>query len=127
MGVTHGPRPAIQAAPLGAGLSPVIRALGVVSFALVLAAGAGCVQPNVATMPTISLRMAGSPPEALVVIDEEAVGQLDFIALHGVALPPGLHHVSVKARGYFTWDREVEAKPGGPPIRVDVALVPVPD
>jgi hypothetical protein len=127
MGVTRGPGPVTQAPRVGAGLSPVIRALGVASFALLLAPAAGCVQPNVATMPTISLRMAGSPPEALVVIDEEAVGQLDFIALHGVALPPGLHHVSVKARGYFSWDREVEAKPGGAPIRVDVALVPVPD
>jgi hypothetical protein len=76
---------------------------------------------------TISLRMQGTPPEAMVIIDEEAVGQLDYIAAHGVALPPGLHHVSVKAHGYFPWDREVEATPGSAPIRLEVALAPVPD
>ncbi len=71
--------------------------------------------------------MQGTPGDALVIIDEEAVGALYFIALRGVALPPGVHHVSVKARGYFPWDREVEAHLGDAPIRLDVALTPVPD
>jgi hypothetical protein len=100
------------------------RALGFYLFAWLLAA---CAEPRTAAKPTVSLRIQGTPPEALVIIDEEAVGQLDFIGLHGVALPPGLHHVSVKARGYFPWDKEVEAKLGEPPIRVTVTLVPVPD
>ena len=39
-------------------------------------------------VPTISLRMAGKPADALVVIDEESVGTLEFVAAHGVALPP---------------------------------------
>jgi hypothetical protein len=77
--------------------------------------------------PTVSLRMQGSPPDAAVIIDEETVGQLDFVAAHGVALPPGLHHVTVKASGYFPWDREVNAKEGSAPIRLDVVLTPVPD
>jgi hypothetical protein len=102
----------------------MIRALGLVALTLWIGA---CVEPRTASMPTVSLRMQGTPPDALVIIDEEAVGQLDFIALHGVALPPGLHHVTVKARGYFPWDKEVPAKPGDPPIRLDVALVAVPD
>jgi hypothetical protein len=76
---------------------------------------------------TVSLRMQGTPPDAAVIVDEEAVGQLDFVAAHGVALPPGVHHITVKALGYFPWDREVEAKPGAGPIRLDVALTPVPD
>jgi hypothetical protein len=71
--------------------------------------------------------LQGTPPDATVIIDEEAVGSLDFIAVHGVALPPGTHQVSVKARGYFPWDREVQATLGTPPIRLDVVLVPVPD
>ena len=58
--------------------------------------------------------MHGTPADAAVIIDEEAVGQLDFVAAHGVALPPGVHHVTVKARGYFPLDREVEAKEGDP-------------
>jgi len=88
---------------------------------------AGCPPAAAPRPPTVSLRMAGTPPDAIVVIDDEAVGALDFVAAHGVALPPGVHHVTVKAGGYFPWDREVEAKPGSAPIRLDVALTPVPD
>jgi hypothetical protein len=76
---------------------------------------------------TISLRMRGGPPDAAVVIDEETVGQLDFVTAHGVALPLGVHRVTVKAAGYFPWDREVEAKSGSPPIQLDVALTHIPD
>ena len=34
--------------------------------------------------------MRGTPPEAIVDIDERAVGTLDLVAQHGVALPPGM-------------------------------------
>jgi hypothetical protein len=83
--------------------------------------------PDEMRRPTVSLRMRGAPPDAAVVIDEEAVGQFDFVAAHGVALPVGVHHVTVKANGFFPWDREVEAKEGAPPILLEVALTPVPD
>ena len=99
--------------------------------ALALLAGlAGCaLQPADTSVrrETVSLRMAGTPPDAAVVIDEETVGQLDFVAAHGVALPVGVHHVTVKATGYFPWDREVDAKEGSAPIKLDVVLTPVPD
>jgi hypothetical protein len=71
--------------------------------------------------------MGGQPADATVIVDDETVGTLDFVAAHGVALPPGVHHVTVKATGYFPWDREVEAKVGSAPIRLDVAMIPVPD
>jgi hypothetical protein len=71
--------------------------------------------------------MRGTPPNATVIIDEEALGSLEFVAAHGVALPPGVHHLTVKALGYFPWDREVEAKAGSAPIALDVALTRVPD
>jgi hypothetical protein len=71
--------------------------------------------------------MAGGPPSASVVVDEEAIGTLDFVAAHGVALPPGVHHVTVTASGYFPWDREVDAKLGSAPIRLEVSLTPIPD
>jgi hypothetical protein len=76
---------------------------------------------------TISLRIAGTPPGATVIVDEEALGTLEFVAAHGVALPPGVHHVTVKATGYFPSDQTVEAKPGSAPVKVVVALVSVPD
>jgi hypothetical protein len=71
--------------------------------------------------------MHGTPAEATVIIDDEAIGTLDFVTAHGVALPPGVHHVSVKALGYLPWDREVTAELGSAPVVLDVALTPVPD
>ena len=71
--------------------------------------------------------MRGTPADALVTIDDETVGSLDFVAAHGVALPPGVHHVTVTAVGYFPWDKEVQAELGQGPIRLDCALARVPD
>jgi hypothetical protein len=71
--------------------------------------------------------MTGTPPDATVIIDEETVGSLELVAAHGVALPVGVHHVTVEAVGYFTWDREVVAAEGKTPIRLEVTLTPVPD
>ena len=48
-------------------------------------------------------------------------------AAHGVALPPGKHQITVEKTGFFPWDRMVEAHEGDPPIRLDVALVKIPD
>jgi hypothetical protein len=86
-----------------------------------------CAEPQTPKAPTVSLRMAGAPGDATVIIDEEAVGTLDLVAARGVALPPGVHHVTVRANGYFPFDKEVAAALGSPPIRIEVALTPVPD
>ena len=77
--------------------------------------------------PTVSLRMTGTPPDAVVIIDDEAVGTLELVMAHGVALPVGVHHITLKAEGYFPWDKEVEAKLGSEPIRLEAKLMPVPD
>jgi hypothetical protein len=100
--------------------------LGAALAGVTLAAGA-CTPARSPTQPTISLRVAGTPPGATVIIDEEALGTLDFVAAHGVALPPGLHHVTVKATGYFPSDQTVDAQPGSGPVKLAVALIPVPD
>jgi hypothetical protein len=103
----------------------------VLSGALFCSVAAGvlvaCQPPQSASQPTISLRLRGTPAGATVIVDEEALGTLDFVAAHGVALPPGLHHVTVKANGYFPSDVAVDARPGSPPVALAVALVPVPD
>jgi hypothetical protein len=106
-----------------------MRALGLgAAWVVAMSAGAvACRPPENPQRPSVSLRLRGGPPDAAVIVDEEAVGQLDFVAARGVALPLGVHHVTVKATGYFPWDREVEAKEGTGPIRLDVTLVPVPD
>jgi hypothetical protein len=86
-----------------------------------------CRPPLVAATPKVSLRMAGTPADATVIIDEENVGSLELVAAHGVALPVGVHHLTVQAVGYFPWDREVTAEEGKTPMRFQVALTPVPD
>jgi len=79
------------------------------------------------SQPTVSLRMRGTPASATVIIDEEALGTLDFVAAHGVALPPGMHHVTVKAPGYFPSDTAVDAQLGSSPVALQIALIPIPD
>jgi len=91
------------------------------------AAGAACAPPATAPGPTMSLRLLGSPADATVIVDDQAIGTLDFVAAHGVALPPGVHHLTVKAAGYFPWDHEVIAQAGAPLLRLEVALAPLPD
>jgi hypothetical protein len=88
---------------------------------------AGCDPARVPAVPTVSLRLHGTPEAATVIVDEESLGPLAFVAARGVALPPGTHHVTVKAAGYFPSDQTVEAKEGSPPIELTVALVPIPD
>jgi hypothetical protein len=87
----------------------------------------GCAPAKEASRPTVSLRLRGGPPDAMVIVDDEPLGSLEFVAAHGVALPPGVHFVTVKAPGYFPWDREVDAKPGSPAVALEVALTPLPD
>jgi hypothetical protein len=101
--------------------------LGLVLAALLAWAPCACQPPEAPARPTVSLRMRGTPAEAIVIIDDQALGTLDLVSAHGVALPPGVHHVTVKAVGYFPVDREVEAKLGAGPIQLEVALTPVPD
>ncbi len=88
---------------------------------------AGCEPAREPNRPTVSLRIRGGPPAATVIIDDEPIGSLEFVAAHGVAIPPGVHHVTVQARGYFPWDKEVVATVGSAPIAVEVALAPIPD
>jgi len=98
------------------------------AFALVLALGlSACAPAKGASRETVSLRLQGNLPDATVVIDDQNLGSLAFVQSRGVALPIGVHRISVTAPGYFPWDRAVEAKHGGPIIRLDVALTPVPD
>jgi hypothetical protein len=88
---------------------------------------ASCAPAQAPTKVTVSLRLQGTPPDATVVIDDENIGSLAFVQTRGVALPPGKHHISVTAPGFFPWDKAVEAKPGDPLIRLEAVLIPVPD
>ena len=99
--------------------------------ALALALGlVACGGGGPASGRTVSLRLTGgTPPDATVTIDDQIVGSLGMVAAHGVALPPGTHRITVEARGYLPYDKMVEAPANGTgqPVKLDVALVPVPD
>jgi hypothetical protein len=97
-------------------------AIGAAAAAILAASGCVARAPE-----TVSLRVKGNVPGASVTIDDEYLGALAYVASRGVALPIGVHRVTVEKAGYFPWDRLVEAKSGGAPILLTVELQRVPD
>jgi hypothetical protein len=91
--------------------------------ALLLASGCALNPPP----RTTSLRLAGTPRDASVTVDDQYLGALVYVAGHGVALPPGRHRITVEKAGYFLWDKVVEAKDGDPPVELGVTLTKIPD
>ncbi len=109
-------------------LTPWLSLLGVIGFlfAIVLATCTGCASGPQAAF---SLKMdyaKETPADASVVIDEQYVGPLGYVAAHGVRLRLGEHRVSVTKPGYFPYDRLVE-KNDSDPFKLDVKLEKVPD
>jgi PEGA domain-containing protein len=74
---------------------------------------------------TVSLKVKGNMADAQVTVDDIPLGNLGYVAAHGVALPPGRHRITVEKPGYFPWDAVLEAR--DEPIHLDVKLVPIPD
>ena len=108
-------------------LTPWLSLLGAVGFviAIVLGACPGCgPQPKAAVSLSFSVAKQ-APADASVSIDEQYIGPLGYVAAHGVRLPEGEHRISVTKAGFFPWDRLVSA--GREPIKLDVALDPIPD
>jgi hypothetical protein len=93
--------------------------------ALVFATIAACA-PNYAE-PRVSVRLVGSPPDALVTVDDQVVGPLARVAAKGLSVSEGKHRVTVERPGYFPWDKEVEAKSGGAVVQLDVQLEKIPE
>jgi hypothetical protein len=102
----------------------MLRSLAPALLALSLASA--CQFIPYSSMPqTVSLRVKGNVPDAQVTVDDIAIGNLAYVAAHGVALPPGRHRVTVERQGYFPWDAVLVAD--DEPIHIDVKLVPIPD
>jgi hypothetical protein len=76
---------------------------------------------------TVSLKLSGNMPDAIVTIDDQHLGSLGYVSKRGVALPPGPHRITVEKVGYFPFDRLVEAKEGDASVDVRVVLEPVPE
>jgi len=78
--------------------------------------------------PTTSLRFSRdqkTPRDASVIIDEEYIGPLFWVAARGVRVRSGTHRITVERDGYFPYDVSFVA--GRSLVRLDVKLVPVPD
>jgi len=79
------------------------------------------------------LRLAVTPTSAQVFVDGTYVGTVDdVIAQGGLALPPGMHHVEIRASGYQPLTFDVQIEPGGSvsyrgtldPVRPPVVMRP---
>lgn len=109
-------------------ITPWLSLLGAIGFlcALALAACPGC-QPTLHAAFSLKIDYAKpTPADASVVIDEQYVGPLGYVAAHGVRLRLGEHRVSVTKTGYFPYDRLI-VKSDSEPLELDVVLEPIPD
>ncbi len=66
-----------------------------------------------------------TPRDASVIIDEEYIGPLYWVAANNIRLPEGEHRITVERDGFFPWDHIVKADRDA--IRLEVTLEPVPD
>lgn len=75
---------------------------------------------------TVSFRLAASPDEATVTMDDQVLGSVEFVEKRGVAMPPGRHRLTIEHQGYFPHDQWVEAPPSASVVRVEAALKKIP-
>jgi len=66
-----------------------------------------------------------TPGSASVIVDEQYVGPLAYVAAHGIRVESGEHRISIEKDGYFPYDQLVQAEQGT--IQLEVELVPIPD
>ncbi len=107
--------------------SKALRALAFVALAsLAGVLPASCAQNIGQAAVTMRLRAPRrTPRDASVIIDEEYIGPLWYVAARGVRLPVGEHRISVEKEGYFPWDRLVVSDRR--PLELDVSLERIPD
>jgi hypothetical protein len=84
-----------------------------------------CIREPRAAVSLAVVRKPKTPADATVIIDEEYVGPLAYVAARGVRLPVGTHRITVEREGYFPYDTIVVAD--RKPIKLEVKLTPVPD
>lgn len=98
-----------------------------VALLLALVALQGCAGSAADAGFSLKLERARSTPaRALVTIDEQYIGTLDYVAARGVRLPEGEHRLSVEHEGYFPYDTIIRSD-GTTPVRLVIELTPVPD
>ena len=108
-------------------LTALLAVGGTVAFvvAIALTLLSGCSEGLNAAVSLKVARSPETPRDASVIIDEQYIGPLGYVAAHGVRLRLGEHRISVEKTGYFPFDRLVVADRDD--LRLDVKLEPVPD
>ncbi len=77
---------------------------------------------------TVPIRIAGTPPDATVTIDDQRIGSLALVQARGMRIAPGRHRVTIESAGYLPYDAVIEARgERDEVVRLDVKLVPIPD
>jgi hypothetical protein len=117
----------MQAHPrLGVAVSSVVLRviLALAAAGLDVVAASGCQVPRAAVRLSME-RVASTPRDASVYIDEQFVGFLGVVAARGVRLPEGEHRITVEKAGYFPWDQLVVSD--RQPIHLKVELRRIPD
>lgn len=104
------------------GVRSAVRVLAVLGLSV--AAASGC-QVHRAAVRLSMERVASTPRDASVYIDEQFVGFLGVVAARGVRLPEGEHRITVEKVGFFPWDQLVVSD--RKPIHLKVELRQIPD
>jgi hypothetical protein len=99
----------------------VVLSLALLGFG---AAPGGCQVPRAAVRLSLE-RVASTPRDASVYIDEQFVGFLGVVAARGVRLPEGEHRITVEKVGFFPWDQLVVSD--RQPIHLKVELRRIPE
>ena len=102
-----------------------LRLLVIGATAMPLVSTIACIREPRAAVSMKVVRRPKPPADAAVIIDEEYIGPLAYVAAHGIRLPVGTHRISVEREGYFPYDTVVVAD--RQPIHLEVALTPIPD
>ena len=102
-----------------------LRLVLVAALATPVLSVTGCLRDPRTAVSLAVVRKPKTPADATVIIDEEYVGPLAYVAARGVRLPVGTHRITVEREGYFPYDTIVVAD--RKPILLQVKLTPVPD
>jgi hypothetical protein len=79
---------------------------------------------------TTSLRLRpvpDTPPDAEVTVDDHPLGSLAWVVEKGVALPDGVHRITILRTGFLPWDLELKTPAKDKIIELPVALVAQPE
>jgi hypothetical protein len=95
-------------------------------IALVVGGLLGACTPRTPTKPVVDayLSLAIEPPETTVRLDDRVLGSARVLAGRWVAVPHGVHRLSLTAPGFDRYDEEIDLAPGRHARRLDLVAAP---